>query len=455
MKYYLIGIKGAGMSALALILTDLGSKVVGYDDAERHIFTEDELNKRNIEIYFDNSFVLSDEIIVIKSTAIKDDHPEIIKAKKSNCKIYEYHQMLGKLTKQFDTITISGCHGKTTTTSMLSHVLNNIRGCNFLIGDGTGYSNKKNNLFVIEACEYKRHFLEYSPKYAIITNIDFDHVDYFKDINDVINAYQEYINKVNKMIIACGDDDLVRTLHSNKIKYYGIQKNNDIVACNVDYHIDGTSFDVIIDGKGYGHYNLPLYGHHMLLNALSVIGICYYENINSEDVKKYLSTFKGAKRRFSEKIIGDIITIDDYAHHPTEVAVTIKSARHKYPNKNIIAIYQPHTYSRTKAFTNELVAALNLADYAYVMDIYEAREKADDYVGINSYNIINNLDNGSHISMTESCKLLKHKNSVLIFMSANDIYELQESFELSLIRDNLKNIEHVTYKNNSLEFLID
>ncbi|MDD3392256.1 MAG: Mur ligase domain-containing protein, partial [Bacilli bacterium] len=176
MKYYMIGIKGAGMAALALILNDLGYKVVGYDDDKHHQFTEDKLIERNIPIYTGPNDELDKNCVVIYSTAIKSDHKELVKAEALNLKKHEYYEMVGKLSKMFKTITVAGCHGKTTTTSMLAHTLDPILGCNYLIGDGLGFASKDNEWFMLEACEYYRHFLNYEPEYAIITNIELDHV---------------------------------------------------------------------------------------------------------------------------------------------------------------------------------------------------------------------------------------------------------------------------------------
>ena len=171
MKYYFIGIKGTGMSGLACILNDLGNTVIGYDDCKEHKFTENELELRNIKIYNDSSYQLTNEIVVY-SAALDENHIELQRAKEKNLKILKYNEMLGEVTKKFKTITISGCHGKTTTSSMLSHVIDNIIGCSYLIGDGTGKSNKESDYFVIEACEYKRHFLAYHPYMSVITNIE-------------------------------------------------------------------------------------------------------------------------------------------------------------------------------------------------------------------------------------------------------------------------------------------
>ena len=166
----------------------------------------------------------------------------------------------------------------------------------------------------------------------------------------------------------------------------------------------------------------------MLLNALAVIGVCYYERLEAKDVAKYLKTFQGAKRRFKEKVIGDIVTIDDYAHHPTEVKVTIKGARQKYPGKEIVAILKTHTLSRTKEMAQEFADALNLADKAYVMDVGVDREEIG-YDDVTCQVIIDKLNNGEYINLDMVDKLLKHKNAVMIFMSSKDIYVLQNKYE--------------------------
>ena len=431
MKYFFVGIKGTGMSALAQVLKGLGYEVEGSDKKD-HFFTEEALIEKNIKIYEFNKDNIKEDMIIVQGNAFKDTHEEIVGAKELNLKIYSYQDMVSKLTKMFETITIAGCHGKTTTTSMLSHVLKNITGCNYLIGDGTGDASKENKYFALEACEYKRHFLSYTPYYAIITNIELDHIDYYKDIDDVISAYQEYAKLAEKMVIACGDDPYTHTLEVNvPIFYYGLNDDNDIIAKDVVYTNEGTSFDVFIEDNYYGHFDLPLYGKHMLLNSLAVIGVCYYERLEAKDVAKYLKTFEGAKRRFKENIIGDIVTIDDYAHHPTEVKVTIKGARQKYPDKEIVAILKTHTLSRTKEMAQEFADALNLADKSYIMDIGVDREE-DGYDDVTYEVILDKLNNGEYINLDMVDKLLKHKNAVMIFMSSKDIYVLQNKYEEQL-----------------------
>lgn len=433
MKYYLIGIKGAGMSALALILDDLGYEVIGYDDAKEHRFTEDKLIERGIKIYSDENDAMDKDAIVVYSSAIFKDHRELAKAQELDVRMYEYHEMLGKLTRKFDTVCISGCHGKTTTTAMISHIMENIDGCNYLIGDGRGHANKDNKNFILEACEYRRHFLAYEPDYIIITNIGLDHMDYFKDIDDIISAFQEFGNKAEKMVLICGDDQYTHVLDLNKpVYYYGLEEDNDIQARNVEYRNDGTAFDVFIEDEYYGHFDLPLFGKHNLLNALAAIGLCHYKRYDAKEVSKQLKTFKGAERRFKETFIGNNVIVDDYAHHPTEVAVTIKSARQKYPDKKIIAVFKAHTFSRVVDFKDEFVRALNLADKAYIMDINYDREKPEDYPGVDAYTIINELDNGDYIEQGMSDKLMEYDNAVILFMSSKEIYLLEDEYKKKL-----------------------
>lgn len=433
MKYYFIAIKGTGLSAMALLLHELGYEVSGYDDAKEHRFTEDELVKRGIKIYTEANDAMDQNTIVIYSTAIRENHPERKKAEELGLEMYEYHEYLGKLTEKWNTITVSGCHGKTTTTCMLAHVFDSLVGANYLIGDGTGHANTNNQYFMVEACEYKRHFLAYHPTYAIITNIEMDHTDYYKSMDDMILAYQSYANNASKMVIACGDDPYTHSLEVSKpIFFYGLKEDNDIIAKDIVYSNTGTSFDVFIEGEYYGHFDLPLYGKHMLLNALAVIAICHYERMNAKEVAKTLKEFKGAKRRFKEKTIGDIVIVDDYAHHPTEVKVTIKAAQHKYPDKKVIAIFKPHTFSRVQEFADDFAEALNIADKAYVMDINYDRELPEEYPGISADTIIQKLNNGGYMSLDHVDELLKYENAVLLFMSSKEIYVLEEEYERRL-----------------------
>ena len=436
MKYYCIGIKGSGMATLAEILFDLGHEVSGYDDYKEHKFTQEGLDKRGIKIYYDSTHDIPKDTIVTYSKAFSADHPEIKRVKSLGLKIIAYNELLGKLSSEFKTIGVSGTHGKTTTSTMISHVLGETKGCNYFIGDGSGFADRKNELFTLESCEFNRHFLAYHPYYAIVTNIELEHTECYKDIDEIIKTFEEFANKAHH-VIACGDDKNVRKMNlKNDVTYYGFDDCNDVVCKNVTLDENGSKFDVYIKGELYGHFDIPLFGNHMILNALACITVCNMEGVDIDKIHTLLHTFKNAKRRFKEKKFGSVVTIDDYAHHPTEIKVTIQSARQKYPNKEIVAVFLPNTYSRTKALMNDFISALKTADKAYVMDIHCDRERKEDYPGVSSDEIIKNVPNAEKISLDTVDKLLKHKNAAICFMSCTNIYELLDKYEALLLNKN-------------------
>ncbi len=436
MKYYCIGIKGSGMATLAEILFDLGHEVSGYDDYKEHKFTQEGLDKRGIKIYYDGTHDIPKDTIVTYSKAFSADHPEIKRVKSLGLKIIAYNELLGKLSSEFKTIGVSGTHGKTTTSTMISHVLGETKGCNYFIGDGSGFADRKNELFTLESCEFNRHFLAYHPYYAIVTNIELEHTECYKDIDEIIKTFEEFANKAH-YVIACGDDKNVRKMNlKNDVTYYGFDDCNDVVCKNVTLDENGSKFDVYIRGELYGHFDIPLFGNHMILNALACITVCNMEGVDTEKIHTLLHTFKNAKRRFKEKTFGSVVTIDDYAHHPTEIRVTIESARQKYPNKEIVAVFLPNTYSRTKALMSDFISALKTADKAYVMDIHCDRERKEDYPGVSSDEIIKNVPNAEKISLDTVDKLLKHKNAAICFMSCTNIYELLDKYEALLLNKN-------------------
>lgn len=436
MKYYCIGIKGSGMATLAEILFDLGHEVSGYDDYKEHKFTQEGLDKRGIKIYYDSTHDIPKDTIATYSKAFSADHPEIKRVKSLGLKIIAYNELLGKLSSEFKTIGVSGTHGKTTTSTMISHVLGETKGCNYFIGDGSGFADRRNELFTLESCEFNRHFLAYHPYYAIVTNIELEHTECYKDIDEIIKTFEEFANKAH-YVIACGDDKNVRKMNlKNDVTYYGFDDCNDVVCKNVTLDENGSKFDVYIKGELYGHFDIPLFGNHMILNALACITVCNMEGVDTEKIHSLLHTFKNAKRRFKEKKFGSVVTIDDYAHHPTEIRVTIQSARQKYPNKEIVAVFLPNTYSRTKALMSDFISALKTADKAYVMDIHCDRERKEDYPGVSSDEIIKNVPNAEKISLDTVDKLLKHKNAAICFMSCTNIYELLDKYEALLLNKN-------------------
>ena len=427
MIYYFIGIKGSGMSSLAQIMFDLGYKIEGSDKPD-HFFTEVPLLERGIKINEFNENNISKDMIVVKGNAFTEENVEVKKALELNLKIYTYQEMIAEITNNTKLIAVSGCHGKTSTCTMFKNVLSTF-GVNYLIGDGTGHADKINEYFVLEACEYKRHFLYYNPYYTIVTNIELDHTDYYKDLDDVMDAFNEFINKTKNTVIMCGDDINTRKIKTNKkVLYYGFNENNDLYLKNIKYEGDYTNADIIINNELYMNVTFPFNANHLLLNVLSVIAICYLENLDKEIVKQNILKIEHAKRRFIEEKFKSNILIDDYAHHPTEVRVTIEAAKKKYPERKVIAIFKAHTKSRVKYFYKEFAEALSLADKAYVMDIGEDRKEVG-YDDVTCNLIIDNIKNGEYISLETADKLLQYKDSVLLFMSSKDIYVLENKYK--------------------------
>ncbi|MCI7083918.1 MAG: UDP-N-acetylmuramate--L-alanine ligase [Tenericutes bacterium] len=429
MIYYFIGIKGSGMSALAQIMHDLGYNVTGSDKPD-HFFTEAGLIEKGIPFHEFNPNMITKDMIIVQGNAFNDEHPEVKKAHELGLKIFTYQEMIAEITNNTKLVAVCGCHGKTTTTTMLKTVLEPF-GVNYLIGDGTGYAKRGNEYFALEACEYKRHFLAYNPYYTIVTNIELDHTDYYKDLDDVMDAFNEFVSKARKAVIMCGDDENNRRIKTDKkVLYYGFNEDNDVVVKNITHDEETTKADVYINGELYDTYTFPFVGDHLLLNVLGVITVCYLENLPKDTVRKQVSIIEHAKRRFIEEKFRNNIIIDDYAHHPTEVKVTIEAARKKYPDREIVALFKAHTRSRVQYFHKEFADALNLADKAFVLDIGEDRKELG-YDGVSCMDIIKDLKNGEYISLEEVDKLLPYKdtNAVLLFMSSKDIYVLENKYK--------------------------
>lgn len=425
--YHFVGIKGAGMSSLAQIMHDLGHEVQG-SDIEKYVFTEGALKNKGIKILPFSVDNIHEGMVVIQGNAFPDTHEEIVRAHELKLNVIRYHDFLGQVINQYTSVAVTGAHGKTSTTGLLSHVMNGDKKTSFLIGDGTGMGLPGSDYFAFEACEYRRHFLSYHPDYAIMTNIDYDHPDYFKNIDDVASAFQEMANNVKKAIIAWGDDEHLRNLKADvPIYYYGLSKNDDVYADNIQITENGTQFDVYINGEYYDQFLTPQYGNHNVQNALAVITISYLEKMDVNNIKEALETFGGVKRRFNETFVSKQVLVDDYAHHPREISATIETARKKYPNKDVVAVFQPHTFSRTQAFLDEFADALSKADHVFLCEIFGSiRENTGE---LTIQDLINRIDGSALIDENSIDVLEKFDNAVILFMGAGDIQKIQRAYE--------------------------
>lgn len=426
--YYFIGIKGSGMAPLATILYELGHQVCG-SDIDKYIFTQDELQKRNIPIYSFDAKNIKDGYKVIIGNAFAENHIEVKAALENESVItYRYAEFLGNLMEQFDSIAIAGTHGKTTTTGMAYHLFKDFEKTTVLIGDGTGRAIQDSKYFIAESCEFQDHFLEYFPKYAIINNIELDHVDYFGTLENCIASFEKFANQVKDTVIVWGDDPNINKINfKQRAVRFGLNLENDIYATNVIESEEGLSFDVYCYKDLFGHFKLPFFGKHMLYNSLAIIALGYLENMEYEYMAKQMQTFEGTKRRYTVTEIGHNVYVDDYAHHPTAIEYVIQATRTRYPNKKVVAVFKPDRFSRGAQFAKEFAKSLSLADYAYFCHFPDNAVK-EVGVDIDIYDIAGYLPRAKVIKEDEEGAqiLAQHDDVVFLFMSSKDIYKLQE-----------------------------
>lgn len=426
-KYHFIGIKGSGMSSLAQIAYDMGHEVQGSDE-ETYFFTQEKLEQRNIPMYGYNAENIKEGFEVILGNAFDETHIEYRAAKDLGLKIYTYAQFLGKLLDEIPSIAVTGAHGKTTTSTMVSNIFKHNFVTSFLIGDGTGHGEKNSDYIVAEACEYYRHFLAYHPNYAVVTNIDFDHPDYFNDEHDMFDAFKSFVNQVKDTVVICGDDRLASQLKPStaKVVTYGFNEGNDYQIKNVKTTSENSEFDVYKNSELLGTFTMAVFGLHDISNATSAIALADICGLSIDEIQQSLGSYQHAERRFTEHKVGTNIVVDDYAHHPSEIKATIDSARRKYSDKQIIAIFQPHTYTRTAKFLNEFAESLLTADKVFLCPIFASVREKEKIVGIED---LQKVTPGSEIIYgEENFDKLNFDNSVILFMGAGNINKLCNKF---------------------------
>lgn len=426
--YFFVGIKGTGMSSLALILHDKGCKVMG-SDIDKYTFTQRGLEQAGIKILPFNADNIKPGMIIVAGNAFNDDQEEIAKAKEMGLKVMRYPEVVEMIIEETTSIGVAGAHGKTSTTGLLAHVMSGVSPTSYLVGDGSGKGTPDARFFVFEADEYRRHFVAYHPDYTIMTNIDFDHPDYFTGIDDVCDAFETLARQTKKGIFAWGEDKNLRKLNANvPIYYYGTEDKDDFVAKNIKRTTTGSSFDVYFHDQFLGNFETHLFGEHNVLNTLAVIAVSYFEKIDLGKVKQELLTFKGVKRRFTEKTVADMVIIDDYAHHPHEIRATLDAARQQYPNKKLIAVFQPHTFTRTIALMDDFAKSLNIADQVYLTDIFGSiRENSGN---VSSADLGKKITKGGEVLKLDNMSpLLDYHDAVVIFMGAGDIQKYERVYE--------------------------
>lgn len=374
MNIFFIGIKGSGMSALATILKDRGNTVTG-SDVDKVFFTDEKLKAVGIEVSSFDSKIPTDTDIVILGNAFADDHPQAVAARELGIEVVRYFTYLNRFAETHKhSVAVAGTNGKTTTTSMLVSMLKSDMP-SYLIGDGNGFGNIDSDTFIFESCEYKNTFYNYHPEYAIINNVEMDHPDFFKDLDDVINTFQTFANNSNNVIVNMDDEPSLRLVEKGNKFYYFSKENDkaDMYMRNIAKSASGFNFDLYFQNDLLGNFDLPFYGDHMIQNTLSSLLIGHLIGHDINQLVSDLATFGGAKRRFEKYELNaerKITLIDDYAHHPTAIELTIDAVRQQYPDRLVTVLFQPHTYSRTIEFLDEFASTLVAADKLFLAPIF-------------------------------------------------------------------------------------
>ena len=440
---YFIGIGGISMSALAVILNSDGFCVRGSDFKESEV-TRD-LESKGIEVVIGHRAEnVKDPSLCVYTAAIKEDNPELIEARSLGIPVIERAVLVGAIMKRYkNAIAVSGTHGKTTTTSMVTEILlaadldPTVLVGGMLSSIGGNLRDGGRDYLVTEACEYCRSFLKFSPTLSIILNVEEDHLDYFKDINDIIECFSDFASLIpddGAVVVNFDDEEAIKSVEglSKKVISFGIDnKEADYRAENISYSAEGCGiFDVIRNGEKIMNVELSVPGEHNIKNALSAIAAAEFLGISYQDIKKGLSAFCGTGRRFERKgKVKDAYLIDDYAHHPTEIKATLGAAQN-VGNGRVFCIFQPHTYTRSYKLKDEFAQSFKLCHEVIFADIYAAREKdtglisskdlADAVNGVSS----NAKYLGDFDSICEYIKKEMKPDDVIITMGAGDIFKV-------------------------------
>ena len=445
-QIYFIGIGGISMSGLAEILLSEGFKVSGSDRTPSDLTRM--LEERGVRVFYgqreENLTAAID--LVVYTAAIKGDNPELLAAKKLGIPTLTRAELLGQMMKNYKMpIAISGTHGKTTTTSMLSTILLSadtdptlsIGGIYKPIGGNIRVG--ASDIFVTEACEYTNSFLSFFPKIGVILNIEEDHLDFFKDLADSRNSFRRFAELLpadGTLIINGGIKDYQEITENLpcRVITYGFSPDFDYNVSDITFDESGCPAFLLKEKNGSDRrFSLRVHGEHNILNAVAAIAVADRLQLSNKDIDEGLSSFGGTDRRFEYKgQMSGVNIIDDYAHHPTEIRATLNAAA-QYPHKRLWCVFQPHTYTRTKAFLDEFAKALSLADEIVLADIYAAREK--DTLGISSQTLQEKIRSLGHSCyyfpsfeaiekfLSENCT----KDDLLITMGAGDVVKIGET----------------------------
>ncbi|MBI2609362.1 MAG: UDP-N-acetylmuramate--L-alanine ligase [Deltaproteobacteria bacterium] len=444
-KIHFIGIGGIGMSGIAEVLLNLGYKITGSDLNLSPLVKR--LQSLGATVFQGhNEKNVYDQDLVVTSTAVSSDNPEVLKAKKLKIPVVPRAQMLSELMNMKEGIAISGMHGKTTTTSLTAMVFEHAGlDPTAIVGGrvkGIGSNAKlgKGKYLIAEADESDKSFLKLNPKISVVTNIDLEHMDHYRDLKDIQDTYVSFLNRVPEdgLIVACGDDaHVVEILPRLKKKYvtYGMTNDCDYTVKNIKHYGTKSYFDFYHHKKKIGEIVLSIPGDHNILNSLATIIVALECGIAFSEIKKSLSEFHGVERRFQTKGEKEgILVMDDYGHHPTEISVTLKTFKDCWPERRLVVLFQPHRFTRTKDLFKEFGKAFFCADKLLVIDIYAASEKP--IQGIHATKLVEEINKNSHNAeyvgdlqnALEVLKGLVQKNDIVLTLGAGNIYQIGEKF---------------------------
>jgi len=449
-RFHLIGAGGIGMSGLAALLIKNDAIVSGSDQIPTNV-TEG-LCRLGADIKIghsaDNLDPQTDAVVI--SAAIREDNPELQIARQQDCIVYKYAEMLGELMSFYEGIAVAGTHGKSTTSGWLTYLLKQAGvDTNFIIGAEISQLGNSSGVadsiyFVAEACEYDRSFLNLKPKIACLLNIEQDHLDYYKDEDDIVEAFREFTLGVKPggVVIANGQDanvaKIIRCLKDNVYcETFGLDESCDFYAGNISLEDGFFAFDVYHSGKFLGRTNISLPGRHNILNALAVAAMAVNLGMEPEQVLNLLGSFTGMDRRLMLKGRFEHITIlDDYAHHPTEIRASLAAIRQRYQPKRLWCVFQPHQYSRTRFLLNDFTESFKLADVTIVPEIYFVRDSISARQQINARILVERMQaNGTKAIYIDGfgaiCDYLKNNVSsgdVVVTMGAGDIWKVADEY---------------------------
>lgn len=438
---YFIGIGGIGMSALARYFKINGKNVAGYDRVSSDVITA--LQSIGIDIHFSDSideipkyYFNQKETLVIYTPAIPKNHSELNFFKNNDYYVFKRAQILGLITANTYCFAVAGTHGKTTTSSMLGHILKEcgVNATSFLGGIAENYNSNLilggDEVTVVEADEFDRSFLQLSPNIACVTSMDADHLDIYGAHDALELSFKEFAEKVSDKLFVC------KGLPLNGLTY-GIENNADYKVENLQI-INGTySFDVQTPSETIKGIELNLPGRHNVLNAVAALSMANFYGVSLDQIKNAIKSFKGVQRRFSYKIkTKNLVLIDDYAHHPTEINALAHSVKELYPTKKNVGIFQPHLFSRTRDFVEEFAKSLAQFDEIILLDIYPAREQPIE--GVSSEWLLSKIENTNKklVSKDQLVPAIKQANAeVVVMIGAGDIGELVENVKNQLLKN--------------------